>query len=308
MRLRSARQQFRYSRNVIMKKILVITTGGTIACETTENGRAPVMGGTELTAGIKDCEITVKDIFSCDSTDITPEHWREIYKAVKSTCGYDGIVILHGTDTLEYTAAVLYYTLSDLGVPVIITGAMIPMSENNSDGGQNIRDAVTAACDNRLTGVYAVFCGRIISGGNIIKRRSIDTDAFRSFCGGDCGYISNSVITINYEAEKPESITLPETDRNIAILQRSPFTRELYVPDNYDGVVIESFGAGGIPSVLSEELKALCKRMTVIITTSCEDGANLREYEVGQRAIALGAIDGREMTTARAAVSLWLGI
>lgn len=291
-----------------MKKILVITTGGTIACETTENGRAPARDGNQLMKGISGCEITVLDLFSCDSTDITPIHWQKIYEAVRNAENYDGVVILHGTDTLEYTAAMLYYTLSDAGIPVIITGAMIPMSEKDSDGADNIRDAVIAACDERLNGVYAVFCGRIISGGNIIKRRSAHKDAFASFCGKDCGYISDGKIAITGTPEKPQNMKLPQQDKKIAVIKLSPFTDKLYTPSDCHGAVLESFGAGGIPSALSKELEALCTRMPVIITTSCGDGANLSEYEVGQRALKLGAVDGKEMTTARAAVKLWLDL
>ncbi len=289
-----------------MKKILIITTGGTIACEATEKGRAPALGGGQLTAGITGCETEICDLFSCDSTDITPAHWRSLYEKIRECKGYDGIVILHGTDTLEYTAAMLYFTCSDMGIPVIITGAMIPMSEKNSDGGRNIRDAVTAACCDGLSGVYAVFSGRIISGGNLIKRSSTETDAFRSFCGEDNGYISQEKAVIIREAQKPQTMKLPETDRKTAVIKLSPFTESLYVPEGYSGAVIESYGAGGIPSHLSRSLAELCGRMPVVITTACSGGADLCEYEVGQRALAMGAEDGGNMSTACAAVKLWL--
>lgn len=289
-----------------MKKILIITTGGTIACETTENGRAPSRSGAELTAGITDCEITICDLFSCDSTDITPSHWRKLYNKVRESADYDGIVILHGTDTLEYTAAMLYFTASHMGIPIILTGAMIPMSEENSDGGRNIRDAVTAACDDRISGVYVVFSGRIISGGNVIKRYSTETDAFRAFCGRDNGSVQDGAVAYFCEAEKPPVMKLPERDRKISVIKLSPFTDSLNVPENYDGAVIESYGSGGIPSQLAESLSALCARMPVTVTTSCGGGADLHEYEVGQRALSLGAIDGGKMTTACAAVKMWL--
>lgn len=289
-----------------MKKILIITTGGTIACEATENGRAPALGGERLTAGITGCEADICDLFSCDSTDITPAHWRKLCYKVRESADYDGIVILHGTDTLEYTAAMLYFTVSDMEIPVIITGAMIPMSEENSDGGRNIRDAVTAACCDELAGVYAVFAGRIISGGNLIKRHSSETDAFRAFCGGDNGYVSDGRAVITRKAAIPEAVKLPETDKKIAVIKLSPFTDMISASDNCSGAVIESYGAGGIPSHLSDSLGKLCSRMPVTITTSCGGGANLREYEVGQRALALGAVDGGEMSTACAAVKLWL--
>ena len=289
-----------------MKKILILTTGGTIACETTEKGRTPLRSGVQLAAGITDCEITVCDLFACDSTDITPAHWRKIYDKVRESSDFVGIVILHGTDTLEYTAAMLHFTCSDLNIPVIVTGAMIPMSEPGSDGGDNIRDAVAAACLDGFSGVYAVFCGRIISGGNVIKRSSVEKDAFRAFCGKDNGRITDGKAEIDFMSEIPEIMKIPKTDKKISVIRLSPFTDVLYVPEDYSGAVIESYGAGGIPLHLSESLSELCRRMPVVITTSCSGGADLYEYEVGQRALECGASDGGKMSAACAAVKLWL--
>ena len=289
-----------------MKRILIITTGGTIACETTDKGRTPAHSGEQLTAGITGCDITVCDLFSCDSTDITPDKWRLLCRAVKEAEGFDGIVVLHGTDTLEYTAAMLYFTCSRLGIPVIITGAMVPMSEAESDGGGNIRDAVTVACDDRFAGVYAVFAGRIISGGNLIKRHSSEKDAFRAFCGEDNGAVCNGKVTATVLAEPYEPMKLPETDKKISVIKLSPFTDNLYVPENCSGAVIESYGAGGIPVHLKESLKKLCGLMPVVITTACGGGADLQEYEVGQRALECGAEDAGKMSTACAAVKIWL--
>lgn len=289
-----------------MKNILIITTGGTIACETTEKGRTPTQGGKQLTAGVTGCEITVCDLFSCDSTDITPDKWYILYDKIRESVNFDGIVVLHGTDTLEYTAAMLYYTCSDIGIPVIITGAMIPMSEPDSDGGKNIADAVTAACLDDFSGVYGVFSGRIISGGNLVKRYSTETDAFRAFCGKDNGSVSDGKAEIFSIMSAPEKQTLPRKDKKISVIKLSPFTENLYVPDGYSGAVIESYGAGGIPSHLSASLTELCRRMPVVVTTSCSGGADLKEYEVGRRALESGVVDGGKTATACAAVKLWL--
>ena len=76
-----------------MKKILIITTGGTIACETTDKGRTPTHSGEQLTVGITGCHITVCDLFSCDSTDIAPDKWRLLCRAVKEAKGFDGAVV-----------------------------------------------------------------------------------------------------------------------------------------------------------------------------------------------------------------------
>ena len=291
-----------------MKKILVITTGGTIACEQGGHGLAPAHDGNDLLEGISGCEIAILDLFACDSTDISPEHWRKICGAVKSAKGYDGVVVLHGTDTLEYTAAMLYYTVSDMDIPVIITGAMLPFSHESGDGGRNIADAVTLACDGRFKGAYVVFCGRIISGNDAIKRDSLEKDAFRSFSGEDCGKISHGHIAVFKAAEKPKPMRLPEADKKITVIKLSPFTAEINVPYGYSGAVIESFGAGGVPdrSELLQALRELCGRMPVIMTTACAHGVNLTEYAVGQRALECGIIDGGKITTACAAVRLWL--
>lgn len=291
-----------------MKKIFVITTGGTIACEDFGDGLKPAHGGTDLLKGITGCEITILDLFRCDSTDIAPSHWKTLYEAVHSAKECDGVVVLHGTDTLEYTAAMLYFTASHMNKPIIITGAMLPFGASDGDGWKNIADAVTAACSDGLKGVYVVFGGRIISGGETIKRDSLEKDAFRSFSGEDCGNIAEGRITMERETILPEGMSIPENDKKIAVIKLTPFTEEIYVPEGYSGAVIESYGAGGIPYRLTAPLKELCLRMPVIMTTACTHGADLTEYAVGQRALSCGVIDGKGMTTACAAVKLWLNI
>ncbi len=291
-----------------MKKILIITTGGTIACENTAEGLTPVHGGNDLIKGISGCDTEILDLFSCDSTDISPEHWKMLYKAVRNSENYDGIVILHGTDTLEYTAAMLYFTASDINKPVILTGSMLPFAEKGSDGPKNISDSVLAACDDRLKGVYVVFCGRIIGGSEAVKRNSLKPDAFRSFSGKDCGLINENGIILSKVSETVQTMNVPEKSKKIAVIKLTPFTEEIYVPEGYSGAVIESFGAGGIPDrqPLLRSAEELCRRMPVIMTTGCTCGAKLCEYEVGQRAVALGIKDGGGMSTACAAVRLWI--
>ncbi len=289
-----------------MKKILVITTGGTIACEETINGLSPEKKGGELLRGIEGCEVL--DLFACDSTDISVEQWKLLCFAVKRAAVFDGVVILHGTDTMEYTAAMLYYTVSHLNIPVIITGAMLPFGTENSDARRNIKDAVAVARDGRFQGVYGVFGGRIICGNKLIKVDSREPDAFRSFDGKECGRIEHGIITPFCYGEIPEPMKIPEKDKKIAVIKLTPFTQELNVPDGYCGAVIESFGAGGIPARLENPLRQLCARMPVVITTPCIHGVDLMEYEVGQRALSCGAIYGKSMSTACAVVGMWLNI
>lgn len=292
-----------------MKRILIITTGGTISCADGENGLSPEYGGDELIGGGYGCETEILDLFSRDSTDITPDCWKRLYQAVEGSAGYDGIVILHGTDTLEYTAAALYFTASHLDIPIILTGSMLPFFAEDSDGVKNTEDAVAAACDDNLKGVYVVFCGRIISGLEAVKKNSREADAFASFGGNDCGYIKNKKAVIIRKADKPKRMVFPKNaDKKVAVIKLSPFTDKVYVPENYSAAVIESFGAGGIPQrqELMESVRELARRMPTVMTTPCVCGADLDEYEVGRRAKALGVRDGGKMSTACAAVWLFL--
>lgn len=295
-----------------MKKILLIETGGTIACTRTENGLSPAGSVSKaLSDGLSDVETLAP--FSLDSTDLTPAHWRTLYKAAQNACDsgkYGGIVIFHGTDTLDYTAALLYYTLKT-AIPVILTGAMTPLSEPDSDGTRNAADALLAARDKRLCGVFAVFGGRVIGGNELVKRCSEEADAFRSFSGRDLGAVRDGAVTLFREPEKAALFDYPPADREIAVLKLSPFMTgaalSAVCASGADGAVLEGCGAGGLPEHLLPAAKELTEKMPVVLTTPCIGGANLREYEVGRRALECGIYDGGRCTTAAAAVQLYCG-
>lgn len=292
-----------------MKKILLLTTGGTIACTKTENGFSPAEGVPKpLSDGLSDVE--TRALFSLDSTDLTPAHWRKLYETAQNACDsgkYGGIVILHGTDTLDYTAALLYHTLKT-PIPVILTGAMTPLSEPDSDGMRNASDAMLAARDGRLHGVFAVFGGRVIAGNELVKRCSDKADAFRSFSGNDLGAVRDGAVTLFREPEPAEIFDYPQTDREIAVLKLSPFmTGAALSSVCASGAVLEGYGAGGLPEHLLPAAKKLTEKMPVVLTTPCIGGVNLREYEVGRRALECGIRDGGTCTTAAAAVRLFCG-
>lgn len=311
-----------------MKKLLLITTGGTIACLPTENGYSPresaeIFAGFEKTlkprekrlarAVIPPKLLETLSLFSLDSTDLSPTHWRTLHTAAQNACdsrGYGGIVILHGTDTLDYTAALLYYTLRT-EIPVILTGAMLPLSEEESDGFANLTDAFLAARDQRLGGVFAVFGGRIIRGDELIKHDAEKADAFRSFSGKDVGAVSNGTVTLFRKPEKAELFAYPPVDRKISVLKLSPFMTgaalDAVRAAGADGAVLESYGAGGLPERLLPAAKRLAEAMPVVLTTPCIGGVNLLRYEVGRRALQCGIRSGGSHTTAAAAVRLMLG-
>ena len=291
-----------------MKKILVITTGGTIACGSRENGLTPENGGQRLAEGIvpKNCEVRFLDLFSVDSTDISPAHRKKLNNTINSADGFDGIIVLHGTDTLEYTAAILSIT-ARRDIPVIITGSMIPMEDNNSDAPQNLSDAFAAACSEKLAGVYVVFCGRVIPG-NLAVKRSTANDAFRCFSGEEYGRISNGAVSILKQPAFPQQFPFPNNFVQVAVRKLTPFTcvDELRA-NGCCGMVIEGCGAGGLPDSpeLIAAVGALSEKFPVIMTTDCIGGTDLSLYSVGRRALGCGIIDGGVMSTAFAAALLF---
>jgi len=151
------------------KKILMLTTGGTIASTETEHGLAPGLNADELLKGLEDlreaCELDTMEVCSLDSTNMTWEHWLMLEKVMETHYdGYDGFVILHGTDTMAYTASALSYLLQNIAKPVVLTGAQKPITQEITDAKRNIRDSITTAMDERCRGVQIVFNGQIIAG------------------------------------------------------------------------------------------------------------------------------------------------
>ena len=157
----------RAERSTEMKRICLISTGGTIACVPTDRGLSPELKCRELVelAGCEseDLEISCTDLFSMDSSNIQPEEWVVIADAIRAKIGScDGIVLTHGTDTMAYTASMLTFMLLGVPIPIVLTGAQYPAVYPNSDGRKNLSDAVIAA-SNLKAGVYICFCSSVVS-------------------------------------------------------------------------------------------------------------------------------------------------
>ena len=143
-----------------MKRILLLTTGGTIASVETKRGLAPAPTSEPLRRLLDElalpCEVTVHSLFHIDSTNFQPEHWLEIARAIRAAYGeYDGFVITHGTDTMAYTAAALSYLIQYSAKPIVLTGAQRPLIDAITDARRNLRDSIRFALHE---GVRGVFC------------------------------------------------------------------------------------------------------------------------------------------------------
>lgn len=300
-----------------MQQILLIATGGTIACRETAQGLTPVLDGAallqELPALRAWCTVSVCDLLRLDSTDLTAGDRMQIAQTVwENRARYDGFVIAHGTDTLSYTAALLHHVLREIDKPVILTGSMLPMGAPGSDAPRNLLDACRTAVSGRA-GVFAVLHGKVIEGCRVIKRHSSEMDAFLSAGTPPAATIDpDGTLTWQAPPQPPGTPSLvQQIDPHVLLVKLIPdlapsFFQALH---GYPHVIIEAFGAGGVPARLEDAVRGLIRSGTrVYITSQCtEGGADLHKYEVGRRAEKMGAVSLGLRTTEDALAAVMCG-
>lgn len=160
------------------KKLLLLSTGGTIASVVSDDGLVPEESGEQLIQmlGNVPYDITVKDILSLDSSNIQPEEWKVIAEAIyKNRHDFDGIVVSHGTDTMAYTASMLTFMLQGIDVPVVLTGSQVPMNVIWSDAPDNMRLAFAAAASCEPD-IYLAFDRKVMRGCRSVKVRTTAGD------------------------------------------------------------------------------------------------------------------------------------
>lgn len=301
------------------KHICLLATGGTIACEEGADGLRPVLTGEELLRAVPELarcgEIDVIELCSLDSSNLLPMHWRRMAQAIAARCGqYDGFVLTHGTDTMGYTAGALYYMLRGIGVPVALTGSMLPLTAAGTDARANLRGAFAVAASGRA-GVYQAFAGRVISGNAVKKVDSTARDAFRSIGRPQAGTfaLADGALTWQVSEEaQPQAGTAPQEgpdagtqvafalDERVAVVKLVPGAEPRLLTAladaGYRAVIIEGYGAGGVPTAASPKnflpaIAALRARgVRVICATQCTTGgAHLDTYEMGVLAARCGA-------------------
>lgn len=303
-----------------MKNILLLTTGGTIACINTSDGLTPGIDGEWLLNKIPEikllCNVTVKEVLNVDSSNMSSDDWITIARAVfQGLKDYDGIVVTHGTDTMAYTTSIISYMISNINKPVVFTGSQLPMIDEGSDAIKNLFQAFQVATS-EYNGLCLVFNGKIIKGTRAFKIHSVDKDAFVSCNEAYLGKIADEQVMLegNYD-KKIGDIELNESICNeVFLLKLIPGIKssivDYVVKQGYKGIVVEAFGLGGIPSEYNNLLIKL-KKMTqlykipVIVVSQCiYDGTDLNVYSFGIKAGQAGLISGRDMTTEAAVTKL----
>ena len=298
-------------------RILVMGTGGTIASSKTERGYKATLSVDEILeiAGIRGdgVKIDTKDVLNVDSTLIQPEDWITIGKAVfENLNDYDGIVITHGTDTLTYTSSALSFMLRNVPIPVVLTGSMLPITEPNSDAPRNLRTALTFAMKG-FPGIYVAFMDKIMLGTRVSKVSSFGLNAFQSINYPDIAYVKGEEVVIRHKPELSagEPTFDPRVDPNVAYLRLTPgLSPEVFlaVAEKVHGIVLEGYGAGGIPyrgRNLLEAVSMVARENPVVMTTQAlYGGVDLTRYEVGRRALEAGVIPAGDMTKEATLVKL----
>ena len=307
-----------------MKKILMIATGGTIASKNSGAGLAPAISSKELLSCVPElkekCEIDTVQPFNLDSTNLYAPHWLDLVRIIEENYdGYDGFVVTHGTDTMAYTAAALSYLIANLGKPVVLTGSQKSAYLRDTDARKNLYDAFCYCVDDGASGVHVVFDGKVILGTRAKKTRTQSFNAFSSVDFPEVAILRDGEPLYYIKDEKPlESPKLFHAlDEKVFVLKMIPGMRaEIldYLSEYYDGIVIESFGAGGLPNYENDAFysnmkKLLARGKTVVLTTQVErEGSTLDKYEVGRRLHECGnVLEARCMTLEATVVKLmWI--
>ena len=302
-----------------MKKITLLATGGTIASVHSEDGLTPGVSAQELLDLLpqlpKSAQITCRDVFSLDSSNIQPEEWRTLaqaaFDALKTA---DGVVITHGTDTMAYSAAALSLMLHCPRGPVVFTGSQLPLKHPFSDAASNLNEAIAVA-QSAPPGVYVVFNHKIIRGARAVKLRTTSFDAFGSVNARLAGYIDADGAHYHPGENRTEGPfeLRDEIDHRVFLLKLMPGTDpgvfDWIAQAGMKGVVVEAFGLGGLHYIrrnLVDKLKMLSEKgVYTLVTTQClYEKTDFSIYEVGRNVLSGHVFSGRDMTSEAAVTKL----
>ena len=301
------------------KKVCILYTGGTIGMVPTEFGYAPKKDYFHTLLSqfhqMRNPALPEWDVIEfdplLDSSNIAVQEWNNIGRTIAEHYEkYDGFVVLHGTDTMSYTASALSFMLEGLNKPVIFTGAQIPLCELRSDGRDNLINSIIIAGEGHVREVCVYFGNKLLRANRSTKIASKDLHAFDS---PDYLPLAEVRIDICYNESamalpsRPKTFHFTELQSfPIGVLKLFPgFQFELFegmINSNLKAVVLEAFGSGNIPTnnqALVEGIRKSAENGTIItVTSQChKGGTTLGTYATSNDLIESGAISASDMTT-----------
>ncbi|SDY86136.1 L-asparaginase [Evansella caseinilytica] len=305
-----------------MKRVAIITTGGTIASRQNEAGRltSGAMTGEELSEKLKlpkDIDIRIFSVLQKPSMHITFEDLDSIRQKIDqllASGSFAGVVVTHGTDSLEESAYYLDLTV-DNSQPIVVTGSQRGPEELGSDAFINLRHAVYSACDDQLTdvGTVVVFNERLFTARYVKKEHASNIQGFNSFGFGYLGIIDNDFLYLYQKPVKREKFE-PKIDRIPAVdivkcyLGADDKQIRACIAANVDGIVLEGVGRGQVSPFMMPAIKeALAKGIHIVITTASEEGEVYTTYDYPGSAYDLfqsGVILGKDYDSKKARIKL----
>ncbi len=323
-----------------MKKpsILIIYTGGTIGMRRDANGTLVPFDFNSIEAEFPsvrqlNVDIDVHKMEPIDSSNVTPALWAELARTIRDNyASYDGFVVLHGTDTMSYSASALSFMLEGLCKPVVFTGSQIPMGIMRTDGRENLITAIEIAAARRdgrpvVPEVSLYFQNRLFRANRTSKTSAEALSAFES---RNCPPLAEVGVNILYKTEHirypegwfDEGFVMPELkisermDDSVLIIKLFPGINERTLRALLDikglrGVVLETYGTGNAPTsewFIAALEDAIARGITVVNVTQCRGGAvAMHLYETGLRLQKTGVVCGYDMTAEAAVTKLmWL--
>lgn len=286
-----------------MSRLVVIATGGTISTRAGADGvLRPAHSGAELASGL---DVEAVDLMSVDSSQLTPADWLTIARAVYDAAARaDGVVITHGSDTMEETSLWLDLVYGS-DAPVVLTGAAHSADTPDADGPANLRDACTVAASPqaRGLGVLVSFAGAVLAPLGVTKRSTPPM-----LRGEHVGSVSDGTFTVHAAKQRPHLgavTTAPRVDIASAYPGADGAAIDAFVAAGAAGIVLEAVGTGNAGAAVVESVaRATARGVAVVVTTRVPDGATVAAYGPGHDLAKAGAMLGGRLRSSQARVLL----
>lgn len=300
------------------KHILIINTGGTISSIKTPQGYEPSLGyvsqALAMIPAMKHVDMPDYDIKEyqplLDSSNMTVHEWNRIATDIADEyANYDGFVILHGTDTMAYTASALSFMLENLSKPVILTGSQIPLSEVRNDAVDNVVTSLWICAHHPINEVCVYFNQRLLRGN---RTKKVNTQAFDAFDSPNCAHLANIGIHIDIQHHlllppPPAPFRLqtirPHFIANFRLFPGFASNVLAYLlTQPLQGLVLETYGSGNAqnndPAFLALLTDACDRGVIIINCTQCQQGTvEMDQYATGHTLKQAGLLNGHDMTS-----------